>query len=815
MHNPGIIVDRSGGNHPDVAGERMKTTADLERRFEGRLIEIERSLDKVRASLCTLAVNLNRRLEVARDADRDVARECLVDQHHPINWRLHAYDDLSDDDVDVAQLVVNRGNLRNIRGRGQGYVGGFKGGYGGGYRENYYEPKDFHLKVNLPTFDGFLDIEEFLDWLSEVDRFFDYMDTLEEKKVEFVAHRLKGGVALCWDKQVSRYLEGLQPTLKEKISVQVIRSVSKAQNLAHKAEVTTKEHRGKGVEFYRKGYSTSSLKFEDDLTHPTQSKPTIDKPAVRNQARKQRKRLKLIRLSDCPLCKKVALIEQGEDFNEVLYDPNDDGNYEEDEHGQTYVIKFGDEIKVTERCKVPFSIGKYRDEFGRENVYHLIKEAVCYTLLPLSRKPKAKSTPPNADKTFLTVVNPGKEFLEECKEAKEVHVLLVKELLNQAGKGELPKELHEAKVFTKLDLRSGYHQICIRPGNEWKTTFKTRDGLYEWLVMPFGLSNALTLITECMKKGKFRWGIEEERSFVLLKEKLYTAPILALPDFGKLFEVECDAFEVGIGVVLFQEKRPAAYFSEKLNDSRRQWTTYDKEFYVIVRALKIWEHYLIGKEFVLYSDHQALRYLNSQKRLSSDLHAHWSSFLQKFPFKLIHKFGSQNRVANALSRRSMVLAILQSFPKWCILFLVRRQRMPQMLLDSFSESVMHSATRRSPFSIVYQKVPNHAIDLVKLLEVRGISTATANLAKQSQEVQAEVKAKLEVTNSKYKQAANVHQKDKAFAVGDMLMVFLRKECYPVVTYNTLLPRKYGPYKILKKINNNAYVVDLLASMDIS
>ena len=154
------------------------------------------------------------------------------------------------------------------------------------------------------------------------------------------------------------------------------------------------------------------------------------------------------------------------------------------------------------------------------------------------------------------------------------------------------------------------------------------------------------------------WSDDAEQSFAVLKEKLSTAPVLAIPDFDKLFEVDCDASGVGIGAVLSQEGRPIAFFSEKLSDARQKWTTCEQELYAVVRSLYHWEPYLIQQEFTLNRDHQALKYLQNSAK-PNRMHARWIAYIQRFMFSIKHKSGQTNKVADALSRRASLLIVVK------------------------------------------------------------------------------------------------------------------------------------------------------------
>ncbi|GJW27318.1 reverse transcriptase domain-containing protein [Tanacetum coccineum] len=360
-----------------------------------------------------------------------------------------------------------------------------------------------------------------------------------------------------------------------------------------------------------------------------------------------------------------------------------------------------------------------------------------------------------------------------CIDYRELNKLTVKNRYPLLRIDDLFDQLQGSSVYSKIDLRSGYHQLRVRDEDIPKTAFRTRYGHYEFQVMPFGLTNAptvfmdlmnrvcrpyldkfvivfiddiliysktkeehdahLRLILELLKKEelyakfskcdfwlskvqflrhvidsegihvdpakiksikdwespktpteirqflglagyyrrfiegfskiakpmtkltqksvKFNWGEKEETAFQTLKQKLCSAPILALPEGSENFVVYCDASHKGLGAVLMQKEKVIAYASRQLKIHEKNYTTHDLELGAVVFALKMWRHYLYGTKCVVFTDHKSLQHILDQKELNMR-QRRWLELLSDYDCELRYHPGKANVVADALSRKS-------------------------------------------------------------------------------------------------------------------------------------------------------------------
>ncbi|GKC29699.1 putative reverse transcriptase domain-containing protein, partial [Tanacetum coccineum] len=264
----------------------------------------------------------------------------------------------------------------------------------------------------------------------------------------------------------------------------------------------------------------------------------------------------------------------------------------------------------------------------------------------------------------------------------------------------------------QIDLRSGYHQLRVREEDIPKMAFRTRYGHYEFKVIPFGLTNTpaskeehekhLKQILELLKKeelyAKFSkcefWlpkvqflghvidseGIhvdlaktesikdcaspktpteirkfleKEEAAFQLLKQKLYSAPILALPEGSKNFVVYYDASHKGLGVILMQKDKVIAYASRQLKIHEKNYMTHDLELRAVVFALKIWRHYLYGTKCFMFTDHKSIQHILDQKELNMR-QCRWLKLLSDYDCEIRYHPGKANVVADALTRKERI-----------------------------------------------------------------------------------------------------------------------------------------------------------------
>ncbi|GJS96658.1 putative reverse transcriptase domain-containing protein [Tanacetum coccineum] len=203
-----------------------------------------------------------------------------------------------------------------------------------------------------------------------------------------------------------------------------------------------------------------------------------------------------------------------------------------------------------------------------------------------------------------------------CIDYRELNKLTVKNSYPLPRIDDLFDQIQVSSVYSKIDLRSFYHQLRVREEDIPKKTFRTRYGHYEFQVMPFGLTNVPTVFMDLMNRipkvqflghvidsqgihvdpAKIKsikdWASPKsptkiQAAFQQLKQKLYSAPILALPEGSKDFIAYCDASIKGLGTVLMQRDKVIAYASRQLKIHEKNYTTHDLELRAVVFALKI------------------------------------------------------------------------------------------------------------------------------------------------------------------------------------------------------------------------------------
>ena len=168
---------------------------------------------------------------------------------------------------------------------------------------------------------------------------------------------------------------------------------------------------------------------------------------------------------------------------------------------------------------------------------------------------------------------------------------------------------------------------------------------------------ALPLTRQLKKTEKFVWGIEQQLAFDQLKNMFTTGPILRYADPDRQYIIETDASDFAAGAVLLQkdvngEKHPIAYYSRKFIPAEINYEIYDKELLAIKLAFSEWRQYIMGSPMVVrvVTDHKTLEYFLKTKSLTRR-QARWSLFLGEFWFQIEYRKGSENTIADALSRR--------------------------------------------------------------------------------------------------------------------------------------------------------------------
>ncbi|GJX06890.1 putative reverse transcriptase domain-containing protein [Tanacetum coccineum] len=363
-------------------------------------------------------------------------------------------------------------------------------------------------------------------------------------------------------------------------------------------------------------------------------------------------------------------------------------------------------------------------------------------------------------------------------------------------------------------------------------------------------------------------GEKEETAFQLIKQKLCSAPILALPKGSENFIVYCDASHKGLGVVLMQNEKVIAYASRQLKIHEKNYTTHDLELGAVVFALKMWRHYLYGTKCTVFTDHKSLQHILDQKELNMR-QRRWLELLSDYDCEIRYHPGKANVVADALSRKERVkpLRDLKQLYWWpnmkadiatyvskfltCSKFKEEHQKPSSLLVqpeipewkwekitmdfitkipktaNGFGKLVLDLEYGLSPQSVGLVKgpiqktfgrlaVPFEALYRRKCrspvcwAEVGDAQLTGPTIIHETTKKIVQIKSRIQAARDRQKSYANIRRKPLEFQVGDrvMLKVSPWKGVVRFGKRGKLNPRYVGPFKVIERVRTVAYKLEL-------
>ncbi|GJX06486.1 putative reverse transcriptase domain-containing protein [Tanacetum coccineum] len=251
-----------------------------------------------------------------------------------------------------------------------------------------------------------------------------------------------------------------------------------------------------------------------------------------------------------------------------------------------------------------------------------------------------------------------------CIDYRELNKLTVKNCYPLPRIDDLFDQLQGSSVYSKIDLRFGYHQLRVREEDIPKTAFRTRYGHYEFQVQFLGhVIDSKGIHVDPAKIESIKdWASPKNptdirqflglaryyRRFIEGYSKITNAPILALPKGSEKFIVYCDASHKGLDAVIMQNEKVISYASRQLKIHEKNYTTHDLELRAVVFALKMLRHYLYRTKCTVFTDHKSLQHILDQKELNMR-QRRWLEILSDYDCEIRYHLGKANVVADALN----------------------------------------------------------------------------------------------------------------------------------------------------------------------